>query len=91
MVAGPDKAEKALVLAHIQIEVSASLLAVQYMQAAGCAVPKPVPDADPGGRAQIECLAVTMSEKATKPPGTNDLPDCKLLRELMTKIRAGQR
>lgn len=81
--------EAALTLQEIQNELSASALAIQYMQLAGCAVPTPAPDLHRAGQDQYACGVATpagsgSAAKAAEPEA------CQRLKARMNDVRAGK-
>lgn len=79
-------AEAALTLQEIQNELSASGLALQYMQVAGCTIPTPAPDLHRAGQDQYAC-GVTTSGVAQKGA---EMDACQRLKARMNDVRAGK-
>lgn len=82
-------AEAALTLQEIQNELSASALALQYMQIAGCAIPTPAPDLHRAGQDQYACGVATRAESGAAPKGM-EMEACRRLKARMNDVRSGQ-
>ncbi len=81
--------EAGLTLQEIQNELSASALALQYMQFAGCAVPTPAPDLHRAGQDQYACGVAARTEGGAAAKGA-EMEACQRLKARMNDVRAGK-
>jgi hypothetical protein len=81
--------EAALTLQEIQNELSASAVAIQYMQLGGCALPTPAPDLHRAGQDQYACGVVPPAGSGVAAKGA-ETDACQRLKERMNDVRAGK-